>query len=362
MLDGAFCVKYNETHLRTINITDCYTDDTGRPITLLVLSLLACCLNILCMSVFCRQRRKTVMRNSLLLLSTTEVIFHAFFSLDYIVRLLICTGVLKDSHVAVKFAGAIINYGSDTFLCTRNWCNVLITAARTEVVLKPVTAFRFFTSTSVRFYYFGIMIIAASFASVRQFYSCIVIGIVKIGTQTQITWQAKMERLIADRARELFEAYGFFIFQIIAPVLLVLLMSIGITIRINPWKHSKILEDNRVRRRRQSNATRTILILAAAFLCCQMPCFIFVILINFTNILSTQDEKDQRIFMFISDLLLLTDSATNILIYTLKMPDFRQHLLCRNKEITGRVTHLRNASLNSHSYAPMATNVKRSNR
>lgn len=289
------------------------------------------------------------MRKSLLLLSSTEVLFYVFFSLDYTTRILICTHVTTKRSVSTNVFGAFINLGSDCFLCTRNWCNVLITAARMEVVIRPLRVRRCFTHSFTSIFYCVTLFITFLLSLFRSFYDYVSVCTNTLDghdTLRLATVLPLMSQSIVDK----FESYGFFIIQTTVPVLLVLTMSVKIALRISPCRSSPMLDVNSVRRKRQSDATCTILLLATSFLCCQMPCFIFVLLQHFTNVLRNDvaDGATTRIIemaQFAADLLLLVDSITSIMIYSLKLSEFRRYLMCTIQCVYMSGSSLRNTSL-----------------
>nr|AAW27273.1 SJCHGC05396 protein [Schistosoma japonicum] len=120
-------------------------------------------------SVFSRQHRKSVMRTSLLVLSATEVLFHLFVCIEYTTQL-ICSSNPRMISATEFILFALINWGSDCSLCTRNWCNVLITSARTEVVVYPMRKRRILSHSSIKFIYGFLWILSGFLGIVRAFY------------------------------------------------------------------------------------------------------------------------------------------------------------------------------------------------
>ncbi|KAF6779827.1 Rhodopsin orphan GPCR [Paragonimus kellicotti] len=333
MFDGAFWIEY--ASISDNCTTDSNSSKCDNPIRLcdtplLSLSLLALILNITCMYVFARHNRRSVMRSSLLLLSATEVVFHLFFSIDYMMRLGFCTIPTTQDSLARVMAAAAINLGSDTFLCTRNWCNVLITSARTEVIVVPLRTRRYFTRKSIVFIYALVLFLSFGLSIVRVFYEYVLVCQPSVSIAKQQFIEIRSFDLLPRYFADHYDAYCFFIYQVILPVILVLSMSITIASYVSPWRQSAILEATSIRRRHQMNATRTVLLMALTFLCCQMPTFIFVILDNYTDFLGNRTGTDltMNIAHVIADVLLLLDSVTSIMIYSYKLPGFRNHLIC----------------------------------
>ncbi|GAA34061.1 hypothetical protein CSKR_113502 [Clonorchis sinensis] len=294
---------------------------------LLGLSLLALVLNATCMSIFAQQNRQSVMRISLLLLSATEVVFHLFFCLDYAMRIAVCSIPIEKPTIMTTVMSALINFGGDAFICARNWCNVLITAARTEVIVFPLRSRRYFTRRSTVLIYVFLLTLACMLASVRAFFDQA--GICHVGNNTE-SLNLEILPLMPSHVIKHYEAYGYFIYQIILPILLVLTMSTIICTYVSPWCQAEILEASTIRRRHQMNATRTVLIIALTFLSFQMPSFVFVILHNYTGIISQETDSVFRfkIAQALADTLIVLDSVINILIYSFKIPGFRNQLCC----------------------------------
>ncbi|VDP71515.1 unnamed protein product [Echinostoma caproni] len=337
MFDAALWIEYNHSCQAVPTESKCTENEIWFSVPILTFSLLALVLNIICTVVFLRPKRRSLMRLSLLLLSTSEVIFHTFISLDYSNRLFVCSNDNSSHTVSPlrRILVAGINLGADTLLCSRNWCNVLITAARTEVVISPIRSRRIFTRRSIVFMYFGVLTVAILLSLVRSFYDYIVLCLPEPspdrGTSDRMNVLLYSPHLVlpllSNDVISSFEAYCFFIFQVILPVMLVLTMSITIAYYMSPWKHSQILEVSMVRRRHQMNATRTILLLATTFLCFEMPSFILVLLQHYTRLVSSEESRFRyRVAQLAADLLLTSDSIANIMIYGFKLPEFRRHL------------------------------------
>ncbi|THD19802.1 Rhodopsin orphan GPCR [Fasciola hepatica] len=335
MFDAAIWIEYNETCRAIATESKCTDDEIWFSFPILTFSLLALVLNVICILIFLRQKRRSLMRLSLLLLSTSEVLFHTFICLDYSNRLFVCS---QNSHTLSplrRILIACINLGADTLLCSRNWCNVLITAARTEVVISPIRSRRIFTRRSIIAMYFSVLTIAVMLSLVRSFYDYILLCLTESNSDTEggvrrnvLLHGAHMVLpLLSDSFVSSYEAYCFFIFQVIVPVMLVLAMSSTIACYMSPCKQSEILEVSMVRRRHQMNATRTILLLAATFLCFEMPSFILVLLQHYTRLVSSEESRFRyKVAQFAADMLLTSDSIANIMIYSFKLPEFRRHL------------------------------------
>ncbi|KAA0184784.1 Rhodopsin orphan GPCR [Fasciolopsis buskii] len=335
MFDAALWIEYNHTCHAIPTESKCTDNEIWFSFPILTFSLLALVLNLICILVFLRQKRRSLMRLSLLLLSTSEVLFHTFISLDYSNRLFVCSQDLHTVSALRRILIACINLGADSLLCSRNWCNVLITAARTEVVIRPIRSRRIFTRKSIIGMYLSTLSLAFLLSLVRSFYDYILLCVVEADEVTDgrpsenaLLHSAHMVLpLLSDSFVSNYEAYCFFIFQVILPVVLVLAMSSTIACYMSPCKQSEILEVSMVRRRHQMNATRTILLLAATFLCFEMPSFILVLLQHYTRLVSSDESRFRyKIAQFVADMLLTSDSIANIMIYSLKLPEFRKHL------------------------------------
>ncbi|TNN17159.1 rhodopsin-like orphan GPCR [Schistosoma japonicum] len=340
MLDGTLWIEYNSTCSGNRSTTGITKLEYSLPI--LVLSIIALILNAICISVFSRQHRKSVMRTSLLVLSATEVLFHLFVCIEYTTQL-ICSSNPRMISATEFILFALINWGSDCSLCTRNWCNVLITSARTEVVVYPMRKRRILSHSSIKFIYGFLWILSGFLGIVRAFYDYAIVCNQKndyvndmsissvntpllslpisndfIDSTKTVTY---IDALLDQYVIINYEAYCFFIFQVIAPTLIVLIMSFIISFYVSPWRDTKIIEVTNVRRRHQMKATRTILFLAISFLCFQSPSFILVIIQHYTNL-----KIEFQLAKLVADLLLTFDSIINILIYAIGLPGFRDYL------------------------------------
>ncbi|CAH8498060.1 unnamed protein product [Schistosoma turkestanicum] len=353
MLDGTLWIEYNSTCSGNISSTGITKFVYSLPI--LILSIIALILNGLCISVFSRQHRKSVMRTSLLVLSATEVLFHFFVCIEYTTQL-ICSSNPRMIKPTEFILFALINWGSDCSLCTRNWCNVLITSARTEVVVYPIRKRRILSHSAIKFIYGFLWILSGFLAIVRAFYDYAIIcnplsddQMNSLIAQPHETFSSStnnldfsndfhekttivtyIDALLDQNIIINYEAYCFFIFQVIAPTLIVLIMSFIISFYVSPWRDTKIIEVTNVRRRHQMKATRTILFLAISFLCFQTPSFILVIIQHYTKL-----KIEFQLAKLVADLLLTFDSIINIMIYAVGLPGFRGYLnrmficLCR---------------------------------
>ncbi|CAI2728975.1 unnamed protein product [Schistosoma spindalis] len=343
MLDGTLWIEYNSTCSGNISTTGIIKLEYSLPI--LILSIIALILNGLCISIFSRQHRKSVMRTSLLVLSATEVLFHFFVCIEYTTQL-ICSSNPRMISPTEFILFALINWGSDCSLCTRNWCNVLITSARTEVVVYPMRKRRILSHSSIKFIYGFLWILSGFLAIVRAFYDYAIICNPSNNQMNSLIIQSSETSLLHTNTLDLsndfnqktnpvtyidallaqyiiinYEAYCFFIFQVIAPTLIVLIMSFIISFYVSPWRDTKIIEVTNVRRRHQMKATRTILFLAISFLCFQTPSFILVIVQHYTNL-----KIEFQLAKLVADLLLTFDSIINIMIYAIGLPGFRDYL------------------------------------
>ncbi|CAH8538027.1 unnamed protein product [Schistosoma bovis] len=343
MLDGTLWIEYNSTCSGNISTTGIIKLEYSLPI--LILSIIALILNGLCISIFSRQHRKSVMRTSLLVLSATEVLFHFFVCIEYTTQL-ICSSNPRMISPTEFILFALINWGSDCSLCTRNWCNVLITSARTEVVVYPMRKRRILSHSSIKFIYGFLWILSGFLAIVRAFYDYAIVcnssnnqmnDLIIQSSETSLLDTNKLDlsndfnqktnpityidALLAQYIIINYEAYCFFIFQVIAPTLIVLIMSFIISFYVSPWRDTKIIEVTNVRRRHQMKATRTILFLAISFLCFQTPSFILVIVQHYTNL-----KIEFQLAKLVADLLLTFDSIINIMIYAIGLPSFRDYL------------------------------------
>ncbi|CAH8527934.1 unnamed protein product [Heterobilharzia americana] len=386
MLDGTLWIEYNTTCSGNGSSTGVTKFEYSLPI--LVFSIIALILNTLCISVFTRQHRKSVMRTSLLVLSATEVLFHLFVCIEYTTRLICSSPNPRMIKVSEFIYFALINWGSDCSLCTRNWCNVLITSARTEVVVYPMRKRRLLSHSSIKFIYGFLWILSGFLGIVRAFYDYAIIcdPTNKTNTQAIVITSSQSKAADTDLSNAIdkgttityidalldqyiisnYEAYCFFIFQVIAPTLFVLIMSFIISFYVSPWRDSKIIEVTNVRRRNQMKATRTILFLAISFLCFQTPSFILVIIQHYTNV-----EINFQLAKLVADLLLTFDSIINIMIYAIGLPSFRVYLnrmficLCpfSNANIgnnnRGRMNSM---TLTQTDFHPLAYNISKSER
>ncbi|XP_018650838.1 putative rhodopsin-like orphan GPCR [Schistosoma mansoni] len=339
MLDGTLWIEYNSTCNGNISTTGIIKLEYSLPI--LILSIIALILNGLCISIFSRQHRKSVMRTSLLVLSATEVLFHFFVCIEYTTQL-ICSSNPRMISPTEFILFALINWGSDCSLCTRNWCNVLITSARTEVVVYPMRKRRILSHSSIKFIYGFLWILSGFLAIVRAFYDYAIVcnpsnDLIMQSSKTSPLYTNNLDlsndfdentntvthidALLDQYIIINYEAYCFFIFQVIAPTLFVLIMSFIISFYVSPWRDTKIIEVTNVRRRHQMKATRTILFLAISFLCFQTPSFILVIIQHYTNL-----KIEFQLAKLVADLLLTFDSIINIMIYAIGLPGFRDYL------------------------------------
>nr|CAH8848622.1 unnamed protein product [Trichobilharzia regenti] len=347
MLDGTLWIEYNSTCSGNKSSTGVTKLEYSLPI--LVLSIIALILNTLCISVFTRQHRKSVMRTSLLVLSATEVLFHSFVCIEYTTHLISSSPGPRMITVTEFIFFALINWGSDCSLCTRNWCNVLITSARTEVVVYPMRKRRLLSHSSIKIIYGFLWILSGFLGIVRAFYDYAIIcaptndymdsvntHLTDLMTSSQLSTIKSdlsnindkktitithIDALLDQNVISNYEAYCFFVFQVIAPTLIVLIMSFIISFYVSPWRDSKIIEVTNVRRRNQMKATRTILFLAISFLCFQTPSFILVIIQHYTTVMI-----DFHLAKLVADLLLTFDSVINIMIYAIGLPGFRIYL------------------------------------
>ncbi|CAH8848651.1 unnamed protein product [Trichobilharzia szidati] len=333
MLDGALWIEYNATCSGNRSSTGVTKLEYSLPILVLI---------------FTRQHRKSVMRTSLLVLSATEVLFHSFVCIEYTTHLIASSPGPRMITVTEFVFFALINWGSDCSLCTRNWCNVLITSARTEVVVYPMRKRRLLSHSSIKLIYGFLWILSGFLGIVRAFYDyaiiCVPTDDYLDGVSTKLTditsdqlstmksdlsnindkktiTITHMDALLDQNVISNYEAYCFFVFQVIAPTLFVLIMSFIISFYVSPWRDSKIIEVTNVRRRNQMKATRTILFLAISFLCFQTPSFILVIIQHYTTVMI-----DFHLAKLVADLLLTFDSIINIMIYAIGLPGFRIYL------------------------------------
>ncbi|VEL33112.1 unnamed protein product [Protopolystoma xenopodis] len=348
MVNGALLIHYNGTCSiarlynisRLVNSSHVSRDDRlpASKVLALTFSLLALITNAFCMNVFLQQRRKSVMRTNLLLLSFTEVCFHLCLSMDYVVQFVVSSVEIEKPN-AMKLGPAhryifyaLIVFGSDFTLCTRNWCNVLITSARSEVVVFPLRARKCFARNRILTYYLYLIFISCLASLVRVFYERIIVchlrpeQIIVLGGTT---W-TELGNLMREDIIGLYEKYGFFIYQTMVPLLVVTTLSGMIACYISPWRKPEIATANVARRRHQMKATKTILLLASLFCLFQTPNFIFVFLSYHTNLLESNWHNNVRtMWVTVADLLLTCDSICNIIVYAQGLTDFRHHLHCR---------------------------------
>ncbi|CAH8517542.1 unnamed protein product [Schistosoma mattheei] len=314
MLDGTLWIEYNSTCSGNISTTGIIKLEYSLPI--LILSIIALILNGLCISIFSRQHRKSVMRTSLLVLSATEVLFHFFVCIEYTTQL-ICSSNPRMISPTEFILFALINWGSDCSLCTRNWCNVLITSARTEVVVYPMRKRRILSHSSIKFIYGFLWILSGFLAIVRAFYDYAIVcnssnnqmnDLIIQSSETSLLNTNKLDlsndfnqktnpvtyidALLAQYIIINYEAYCFFIFQVIAPTLIVLIMSFIISFYVSPWRDTKIIEVTNV-----------------------------LIVQHYTNL-----KIEFQLAKLVADLLLTFDSIINIMIYAIGLPSFRDYL------------------------------------
>ena len=279
------------------------------PISLIVL--------INCVVVICAFAGKGVhssLKLHLLLLSISEFLFAIFVSLGYVNLLCgVCRYRFEDRTHQMLFMAACYAC-SDVFLCGRNWCHMIITMNRCERLLLPLRPRRFFVAINCLAIYIVTLLFAAGFVAVRTF-----------DTRLLICWTADREYRSAHikdywRKEEwftYFEQFVYYTYQTSIPVVLTLAGSVAMAVKL--LQTSALLNTTEAARQMQMRASKTVLAMAVVFAALELPPLLFSNLCH----LSYCSDGAYTAFQLATEVVLLSHSISNTLIFWLSIPEFK---------------------------------------
>ncbi len=369
---ASLCPLLNES---MASVDKCEASYVRQAHAFLPISLLALIINAASFLHFARprRRRRSLMSLNLALLSFSEVLLHVSLTADYIGLL---TGVCRYPFEAFSRRSQLLIAGTasllaDAFLCTRNWCHVIISSARAEVVLRPLRTRTCLTRGFTLRAYSTLLIVALAASAVRGFAEQLLICQGPHGD----AMAALVDLWLSAWLFRAFESYVFFALQTLGPVLLVCTFSLLIAAKILPWYRSgdaqrlqegvSIAQDSgsvfstgkqpaatAARRRNHARATRTVLLLAAIFAAMEMPTVVSVLMARTTAWLDGPTAKLAA--TAICEAAILVDSVLNLVVFsTGEAPSCRRH---REKKavVGGRELGRRQAAKGRH---PRSWNV-----
>lgn len=283
----------------------------------LVLSVAAFGLITNALALFILERRE-VRRNfgnlrvNLTLLSSSEVVLNFFIVLDSAMDLLYLSYT-----VPVVAVSSVYYLNINALLCIRNWCVGLIASSRCEAIIRPMSSRRknYCQPTKVKFYFIFIVFLSYGLSTIRIFKRY---GVVC--PEDQIVRLSYF--LMNYRIFRYFEYYGYFIYQSVLPVIIVLFGTIAmIFILVSKGSVSGL---QRTGSRQQAlKATRTILFLTAVFIVLEFPIFIITSL----HLSSLVTNHFFHGFVAVSRVFVATDSCCNFFVYIFTNDRFKQAFL-----------------------------------
>jgi hypothetical protein len=240
---------------------------------------------------------------NLALLSASEVLFHVCLTTDYSGLL---SGVCRyplQAHIyrAQLIVASAASLFADVFLCTRNWCHVIISSARAEVVLRPLRTKTFLTrSVSIKAYCV-VLCVSLLVSTVRAFAERLLIC-----SKTA----ALIPLWLGTDLFKAFEICLFFLLQTLAPVLLVVTSSLLIALRLAKGPPPQAPAP----RKKQAKATRTVLLLAAIFAAMESPTIVFGVLSKTSpDLLGPEGATAVSV---VCEAAILIDSVLNLVVFS----------------------------------------------
>lgn len=316
---------YNCTGNSTLS--DSNPMDSSMDVHMVVLSLLALLLNAYSFLIFQRQRRKSIMRTTIILLSISETQFHFFLVVNYIFSFYLPVDLTAKTSIRYFYTipplSAVTMLTLNLFVCARNWCNVLISLSRAEVVIFPMRRHKYFRSKVIYNIYWVILAIGVFLVIGRHSdYYMLVCSSFTTGIRT-IQFNLLLNE---NHVRALNMLY--FLFQTGLPWVLVFTSSTAMMISLTRMKLGLTTVSTNIynaRRRNQRTAIKTVLNLAAVFSVCELPNLIVSSLPVIHNV--SISPAVIKILFKIGNTMIILDSIFNFFVFSVNLPFFRKRIL-----------------------------------